>query len=121
MDEAERLCDRIAVVDQGQIIAEGTPRELIHSLGGDHVVEIALEEGRATELTPAELADLPSVRGVHAEAGHLVLTVAEPHLAIPPLIERLDARGHALASLATRHASLEDVFVSLTGRHLREE
>ncbi len=121
MDEAERLCDRIAVVDQGRIIAEGTPRELIRSLGGDHVVEIALEEGRATELTPAELADLPSVRGVHAEAGHLVLTVAEPHLAIPPLIERLDARGHALASLATRHASLEDVFVSLTGRHLRDE
>jgi ABC-2 type transport system ATP-binding protein len=121
MDEAERLCDRIAVVDQGRIIAEGTPRELIRSLGGDHVVEIALEEGRANELTPAELADLPSVRGVHAEAGHLVLTVAEPHLAIPPLIERLDARGHALASLATRHASLEDVFVSLTGRHLRDE
>jgi ABC-2 type transport system ATP-binding protein len=121
MDEAEKLCDRIAVVDHGRIIAEGTPRELIRSLGGDHVVEIALEEGRADTLAPEELADLPSVRGVHSEAGHLVLTVAEPHLALPPLLERLDARGHALASLATRHASLEDVFVSLTGRHLRDE
>ena len=121
MDEAEKLCDRIAVVDHGQVIARGTPRELIRSLGGDHVVEIALENGRGSELPPAELAGLPSVRAVHAEAGHLVLTVAEPHLAIPALLERVAARGLALASLATRHASLEDVFVSLTGRHLRDD
>jgi len=121
MDEAEKLCDRILVVDHGSAIAEGTPRELIRSLGGDHVVEIAVEEGSAGELRPAELADLPSVRAVHAEAGHLVLTVTEPHVAIPPLLKRLAARGTALASLSTRHASLEDVFVSLTGRHLRDD
>ncbi len=121
MDEAERLCDRIAVVDHGKTIAEGSPRELIRSLGGDHVVEITLENGHPDPLVPAELADLPSVRGAHEEAGHLVLTVAEPHLAIPPLLERLGERGQVLASLATRHASLEDVFVSLTGRHLRDE
>ena len=121
MDEAEKLCDRILVVDQGRAIAEGTPRELIRSLGGDHVVEITVEEGGAGELRPVELADLPSVRTAHAEAGHLVLTVAEPHVAIPPLLERVTSRGFALASLSTRHASLEDVFVSLTGRHLRDE
>ncbi len=120
MDEAEKLCDRIAVVDQGRIIAEGTPRQLIRSLGGDHVVEIALEDG-ADGLSPEQLADLPSVRSVHREAGHLLLTVGEPHLALPALLERLAARGHALSSLATRHASLEDVFVSLTGRHLRDD
>jgi ABC-2 type transport system ATP-binding protein len=121
MDEAEKLCDRIAVVDLGKVIAFGTPRELIRSLGGDHVVEIALEADGRDPLAPAELSDLPSVRSVHAAAGHLLLTVTEPHLAIPPLLERVSRRGKALASLTTRHASLEDVFVSLTGRHLRDE
>ncbi len=121
MDEAERLCDRVSVVDRGRIIAEGTPRELIRSLGGDHVIEIAVEPGGAGELAPADLAELPSVRAVHAEAGHLVLTVTEPHVALAPLLERVAGRGFALASLATRQASLEDVFVSLTGRHLRDE
>ena len=121
MDEAEKLCDRIAVVDHGRVIARGTPRELIRSLGGDHVVEITVEEGEGRgPLAPGELSDLPSVRSVHAEAGHLVLTVSEPHVAIPPLLARLAARGRVLASLTTRHASLEDVFVSLTGRHLRD-
>jgi ABC-2 type transport system ATP-binding protein len=120
MDEAEKLCDRIAVVDLGRIIAQGTPRELIRTLGGDHVVEVTLEEGAAA-LAPEALADLPSVRSAHAEAGHLVLTVAEPHVAVPALLARVAERGQRLASLATRHASLEDVFVSLTGRHLRDE
>jgi len=121
MDEAEKLCDRISVVDHGRIIAQGTPRELIRSLGGDHVIEITVEEGGPGELLPGELADLPSVRAAHAEASHLVLTVTEPHVAIAPLLERVASRGFTLASLATRHASLEDVFVSLTGRRLRDE
>jgi ABC-2 type transport system ATP-binding protein len=121
MDEAERLCDRIAVLDHGRIIAEGTPRELIRSLGGDHVIEIAVDEGGPGELRPQDLEGLPSVRAVHAEAGHLVLTVLEPHVAIAPLLERVAGSGFRLSSLATRHASLEDVFVSLTGRHLRDE
>ncbi len=121
MDEAEKLCDRIAVVDLGRIIQSGTPRELIRTLGGDHVVEIALEDGGGRPLAPEDLLDLPAVRAAHAEAGHLVLTVTEPHLAIPALLERVDSRGGTLAALATRHASLEDVFVSLTGRHLRDE
>ena len=120
MDEAEKLCDRIAVVDLGRMIAEGTPRELIRTLGGDHVVEVTLEDGTGA-IDPAELAGLPSVRSAHAEAGHLVLTVAEPHVAVPALLARVAERGRRLASLATRHASLEDVFVSLTGRHLRDE
>jgi ABC-2 type transport system ATP-binding protein len=121
MDEAERLCDRIAVVDHGLVIAEGTPRELVRSLGGEHVVEISVGEDGRGPLAPGQLLDLPSVRSVHAEAGHVLLTVTEPHLAIPPLLERLRAEGWQLASLSTRQASLEDVFVSLTGRHLRDE
>ena len=120
MDEAQRLCDRVAVVDQGRIIALGSPAELIRTLGGDHVIEI-----RTTADGPAPAADalarLPAVKAVHAEPGGLVLSVAEPHVAIPAVLQALEAQGVKLASLETRHASLEDVFVSLTGRHLRDE
>ncbi len=121
MDEAERLCDRIAVVDHGRVIAEGSPRELVLSLGGEHVVEFSVDANGKPALVPESLRDLPSVKAAHAQAGNLVLSVAEPHLAIPGLLERLRASGYGLASLTTRHASLEDVFVSLTGRHLRDE
>jgi ABC-2 type transport system ATP-binding protein len=121
MDEAERLCDRVAVVDHGLVIAEGSPRALVTSLGGDHVVEISVAENDAGPLSPAQLQGLPAVRSVHAEAGGFTLTVTEPHVAIPALLERLRGGGWDLASLTTRHASLEDVFVTLTGRHLRDE
>jgi ABC-2 type transport system ATP-binding protein len=121
MDEAERLCDRVAVVDHGRVIALGSPRELVTSLGGDHVVQISLAEDGGAGFPPTTLEGLPAVRSVHAEAGSLVLTVSEPHLAIPAVLERLRTLGRELASLTTRHASLEDVFVSLTGRHLRDE
>jgi ABC-2 type transport system ATP-binding protein len=120
MDEAERLCDRLAIVDHGQVIAQGTPRELITSLGGDHVIEFSVADGGEARPVPADLEGLPSVRSVHAQAGAFLLNVSEPHLAIPGLLARLQAKGWALASLHTRHASLEDVFVSLTGRQLRD-
>ncbi len=123
MDEAERLCDRVAVVDHGKVIALGSPRELIASLGGEHVIEFRAEAaGRTVELTTnGQLAGLPSVSEVAAEDGLIRLSVAEPHVALPALLARLDGLGCELASLSTRHASLEDVFVHLTGRRLAEE
>jgi ABC-2 type transport system ATP-binding protein len=127
MDEAERLCDRVAVVDQGKVIALGSPAELIRSLGGDHVVEFAvgangaLAGAHAALLDPASLLSLPSVRSARAEGEAIQLTVGEPHRAIPALLARLEDEGRELSGLSTRHASLEDVFVSLTGRHLRDE
>jgi ABC-2 type transport system ATP-binding protein len=121
MDEAEKLCDRISIIDHGRIIAEGPPRDLVRSLGGDHVVEIAVGEDDRGPLPPESLQDLPAVRSVHVEAGHLLLTVTEPHVAIQGLLDRLEKERWTLALLTTRHASLEDVFVSLTGRHLRDE
>jgi ABC-2 type transport system ATP-binding protein len=117
MDEAERLCDEIAVLDHGRIIARGTPAELIRSLGGDHVLELGVA---GDGLPPEELVGLPSVRSARAEAGQLLLAVSEPHVAIPAVLQRLRERGRELQNLTTRHASLEDVFVSLTGRHLRD-
>jgi ABC-2 type transport system ATP-binding protein len=121
MDEAERLCDRVAVIDHGRVIALGAPRELIARLGGEHVIDFTLEapEGRP-ELEWASLGDLPAVRSVRRDADHYRLSVAEPHVALPALLARLQAGGHTLAGLSTRHASLEDVFVTLTGRHLRD-
>jgi ABC-2 type transport system ATP-binding protein len=120
MDEAERLCDRVAVVDHGRVIAEGSPRELVTSLGGDHVVEISAAASARGPLQPSDLEGLPAVRAVHAEGGQLLLTVTEPHRAIPALLDRLQEGGWELAGLTTRHASLEDVFMALTGRHLRD-
>ena len=120
MDEAERLCDRVAIVDHGKVIALGAPRELIAGLGGEHVVEFTLGNSGTAALEPASLADLPAVRSVRREADHHCLSVTEPHVALPALLNRLQQGGHELASLSTRHASLEDVFVTLTGRHLRD-
>lgn len=126
MDEAERLCDRLAIVDYGRIIAEGTPAELIDRLGGAHVVEfrIAVPEGAGPQ-SNGHAADawrtLPSVESVRAEDGTICLNVREPHLAIPALLESVNRDGQRLEHLSTRQASLEDVFVRLTGRHLREQ
>ena len=121
MDEAERLCDRVAVVDHGKVIALGTPRELISSLGGEHVVDFSLmsANGSSPDIT-RDLANIPAVRSVREDGGVYSLAVTEPHIAIPALLDRLRSMNRELADLTTRHASLEDVFVTLTGRHLRE-
>jgi ABC-2 type transport system ATP-binding protein len=119
MDEAERLCDRVAVVDQGLVIALGTPRELIARLGGEHVVEFTLAAGATV---PAEeFGALPSVMTSRLQNDQYALTVAEPHVALPALLRHLQQLGRDLAALTTRHATLEDVFVNLTGRHLRDD
>jgi ABC-2 type transport system ATP-binding protein len=119
MDEAERLCDRVAIVDQGKVIALDSPRALIASLGGEHVIEFTLEGDCQQQLLDSRaLADLPSVSSVGHENSHLSLSVGEPHVVLPALVERLDRLQCRLTSLTTRHASLEDVFVKLAGRHL---
>jgi ABC-2 type transport system ATP-binding protein len=120
MDEAERLCDRVAIIDHGRVIALGSPADLITRLGGEHVVEFAVG-GDAPAPDPAGFADLPSVQMARAGADGFTLTVHEPHRTIPALLDRLEAAGRPLARLTTRQVSLEDVFVALTGRHLRDE
>jgi ABC-2 type transport system ATP-binding protein len=121
MDEAERLCDRVAIVDQGKVIAQGSPRELIASLGGEHIIDFSVAHAAgATDLQPADLSSLPGTQSVRCEDGQISLAVAEPHVTLPALLVRLKEMKRDLASLTTRHASLEDVFVTLTGRHLRD-
>jgi ABC-2 type transport system ATP-binding protein len=119
MDEAEKLCDRLAIVDHGQIIAEGSPNDLIERLGGHHVVEFAVGGSNGTALEAWQV--LPGVESVRELDGLFSLHVKEAHLTIPALLDAIRKQGKALQHLTTRQASLEDVFVRLTGRHLREE
>ena len=119
MEEAERLCDRVAVLDHGKVIALGSPRELIASLGAEHVVEFTLAQS-ADDLE-ADFKALPGVRALQQRDGVYALTVTELHRALPAVMGLLERRGRQLASLTTHHASLEDVFVSLTGRHIRDD
>jgi ABC-2 type transport system ATP-binding protein len=119
MDEAEALCDRVAVVDKGKIIALGTPRELIRSLGAEHVVEFAMVEGEALP-DAATLRTLPGVRDVRIQDRSCGLVASEMHAAIPALLDLLGERRTRLAFLTTHSATLEDVFMHLTGRHLRD-
>jgi len=119
MEEAERLCDRVAIMDHGKVIALGTPRELIASLGAEHVVEFALIDGTPDDVTDA-LRGLGGVTAVRPGAGVLSLTVTELHRTLPALLALLQRRGLELSSLTTHHATLDDVFVALTGRQLRD-
>ncbi len=116
MDEAERLCDRVGIVDKGKMIALGTPAELIASLGGQQVVEFTSDR----PVDELELGKLPGVRAARHVADGFALTVDEVHVSIPALLDFLEKLGAPLTRLSTHHATLEDVFVSLTGRQLRE-
>ena len=103
-----------------QVIADGTPADLIDRLGGHHVVEFSVSGNHAGAALPAWRA-LPSVESVRDEEGLIALNVKQPHLTIPALLGTIDKQGGELQHLTTRQASLEDVFVRLTGRHLREQ
>lgn len=116
MEEASRLCDRVGIMDHGKIIALGTPLELIESLGADQIVEFSAR-GHIEE---NELANLPGVRGVRAHNDEYALTVSDISVALPALLKALSAQHAELITLTTHQATLEDVFVHLTGRMLRE-
>ena len=118
MEEAARLCDRVAVVDHGKVIALGTPRELIASLGAEHVIEFAVPDTAVVDAVL--LRGLPSVEEVAQDGVSWRLTVREVHRAVPALLAALSERGAEPTALTTHHATLEDVFMALTGRRLRD-
>jgi ABC-2 type transport system ATP-binding protein len=119
MDEAHALCDRVGIMDRGKLIALGTPRELVASLGAEHVVEFALANGGAID--QVLLASLPGVRDVRRDDTHLHLSTSELHLTVPALLDLLNRQHATLSQLGTHSATLEDVFVTLTGRQLRDD
>jgi ABC-2 type transport system ATP-binding protein len=120
MDEAERLCDHLAIMDHGRVIARGTPGELIASIGAEHLVELSTKgAGRALNLERLKILD--GVREARVENDRLHIHASELHRAVPALIEELRLQDVPFTELSTHSATLEDVFVSLTGRHLRDE
>jgi ABC-2 type transport system ATP-binding protein len=119
MEEAAQLCERLAILDHGKVIASGTPRELVASLGADQIVELTLAGESPPALQPFE--GLPGVRQVTTREGRVVLSVSAIGAALPALLQHLDRERLALAALTTHQATLEDVFVHLTGRGLRDE
>jgi ABC-2 type transport system ATP-binding protein len=117
MEEAERLCDRVAIVDRGRVIAQGSPRALIAEHIGGEVVEFSAEP---CDLTGDEIGRLPGVKAVRASGQGFALTVEPVHVAVPALLGLLASRGASLEGLTTHSATLEDVFLALTGRKLRD-
>jgi ABC-2 type transport system ATP-binding protein len=120
MDEAHALCDRVGIMDQGKLIALGTPEELVAGLRADHVVAFAVADPERLPPHP-ELAALPGVTSVRRDGGQVELGTSEVHRLVPALLDALRARALSLTLLTTHSATLEDVFVTLTGRHLRDE
>jgi ABC-2 type transport system ATP-binding protein len=118
MDEAERLCDRVAIVDHGRVIALGTPRALIEQTGAEHVVHFSAAGG---EIALDELRAVPGVLAARRTEAGYELHAAAVHEVIPALLAEVARRGLALTELRTHSPTLEDVFVALTGRELRDE
>jgi len=124
MDEAERLCDRVAIMDHGKVIALGTPQQLIGTIGGEDIVEFAVSGIEATGHGSVDVAPLLAIHGVQShrvDAGLHQLSVSELHLAVPRIFAALNQQGLHLSEFRTHSATLEDVFVRLTGRNLRDE
>ena len=116
MEEATRLCDRVAIMDHGKVIALGTPAELIESLGADQIIEFSTTQTLADE----PLTQLPAVNHLHKRDDVYALTVSEIGAALPALLAEIKRQQSELVTLTTHQATLEDVFVSLTGRMLRD-
>jgi ABC-2 type transport system ATP-binding protein len=116
IEEAERLCDRVAIVDQGRVIAQGTPRELKQRSAGTTRIEVRL----ARPLTDGMLGRLDGVSDCREFDGTYVLHSARPPQTIVALVKQLEAENNELQSLEMFSPSLEDVFIELTGRRLRE-
>jgi ABC-2 type transport system ATP-binding protein len=120
MDEADLLCDRVAIMDSGRIAAEGTPTELKRRISGDMLTLRVNHAGEAPALARQALASLEGVRDLSAEADRLRLVVTSGGEALPAVLRLLEGRGISVAEIALTRPSLDDVFLSVTGHCLAD-
>ncbi len=118
MDEAEQLCSRVAIIDQGRIVALDTPAALMASLGGD---TLNLVVSTASEVFIHSLRKLEEVRSVVCEANRLRVRAAVGESVLPRIFALAQSLGVHITELSTRKSNLEDVFLAVTGRHMRDE
>ena len=118
LDEADALCDRILVIDYGKIVAEGTPDELKRRISGD-VITLSVSGG--PEAAKGVLAGHEGIRDFTVSGRSLRLTVDHGEEALPGLLRALDAAGLSLQSVQLARPTLDDVFLTVTGRSLRED
>ncbi len=116
IEEAERLCDRVAIIDHGKVIALGTPRELKARSGGTTRIEVRLSRPESN----STLKNLEGVVDARDVDGAYVLHSQRPPQTIVSMVKHLEAQGNELISLEIATPSLEDVFIELTGRRLRD-
>ncbi len=116
MEEAARLCDRVAIMDRGRVIALDRPSALVESLGGRQMIEFRVAEG----FDGTALESLPGVSSVSARNGDYLLAVSHVAEVLPLLMSEIRRQGLHLVNLSTHQATLEDVFIQLTGRKLRD-
>jgi ABC-2 type transport system ATP-binding protein len=120
MEEAERLADHVVIIDAGRIIAEGSPAAVIGSLHAESIVELHPRNGTGRDLSDASLLALPGVSEVRKEGTAFTLVVSDTQASVGALLAYLGRTGIELESLQTHSPTLEDVFVALTGKHLRD-
>jgi ABC-2 type transport system ATP-binding protein len=117
LDEADALCDRVAIIDYGKIVAEGTPEELKRAVAGDVVtLTVAGDHQRALDV----LKDQPFVREAKLDERSVLLYVDRGEVAMPAILRLLDGAGLTLVTIGLHRPSLDDVFLRQTGRSLRE-
>ena len=116
IEEAERLCDRVAIIDHGKVIALGTPRELKTRSGGMTRIEVRLSKAECN----GTLRNLEGVVDARELDGTYVLHSERPPQTIVSLVKHLESEGNELVSLEIATPSLEDVFIEMTGRRLRD-
>jgi len=118
LEEADALCDRVLVIDYGKIVAEGAPEELKRRISGDVItLSVSGDPGTARELLAAQ----PGVRDISLDGRALRLTVEQGEEALPGLLRALDGAGIAMESIQLARPSLDDVFLTVTGRSLRDD
>ena len=121
MEEAERLAHEVVIIDRGKVIESGPPREVVARLGAEAVIELQFADGAGSATLDDDLLRaIPGVQTMRREPGALMLTTTAVQTTVGALLGLLKDRGIALEDLRTHRPTLEDVFVTLTGKHLRD-